>query len=259
MIFISHNYNDKVVIEPIAERLAEIFGQENVFYDSWSIQPGQGIIDKMNEGLSNATHFFYFVSENSIKSNMVKLEWQNAIFKASKGTCNVIPVRLDETPMPAILSQSLYIDLYSNGIETTITQIVNVVQGNSTYKSSSQKFSNLTYTLTMIEPKKFEIKIFASHFLEPIPDFLILIKNNKNELNFTLPSESMFIGGFQSNLVLDNGNTVNAHLIKSNTPITPKHPLVISVQIIHGEEFIFLEVMHKIDEERYASIPRRNS
>lgn len=48
MIFISHNYNDKGIIEPIALKLAEIFGQNQVFYDSWSMQPGDGIIDRMN-------------------------------------------------------------------------------------------------------------------------------------------------------------------------------------------------------------------
>ncbi|MCD5561543.1 toll/interleukin-1 receptor domain-containing protein [Lactobacillus delbrueckii subsp. lactis] len=52
MIFLSHNKLDKAVVEPIAIRLSNLYGQDNVFYDSWSIQPGDGIIDKMNEGLS---------------------------------------------------------------------------------------------------------------------------------------------------------------------------------------------------------------
>lgn len=117
MIFLSHNSNDKPIIEPIALRLATIFGRDNVFYDSWSMQPGDGIIDRMNVGLENCTHFFVFVSQNSMKSSMVKMEWQNAIYASSKGKCKVIPVRLDQQAMPAIMSQTLYIDLYSNGID----------------------------------------------------------------------------------------------------------------------------------------------
>lgn len=50
-IFISHNSNDKPVVEPIAMKLAEVFGRKEVFYDSWSIKPGEGIINKMNQGL----------------------------------------------------------------------------------------------------------------------------------------------------------------------------------------------------------------
>lgn len=85
MIFISHNKKDKPVVEPIAIKLAEIFGQDNIFYDSWSIQPGDGIIDKMNEGLSKCKFFFYFVSANSLNSSMVKMEWQNGRGSSTNG------------------------------------------------------------------------------------------------------------------------------------------------------------------------------
>lgn len=95
MIFISHNSKDKPIVEPIALKLATIFGQDKVFYDSWSIQPGDGIIDKMNEGLSNCKYFFYFVSANCLTSAMVKMEWQNALFRATQNVIKFIPVRLD--------------------------------------------------------------------------------------------------------------------------------------------------------------------
>ena len=57
MIFLSHNYKDKPVVEQVALKLSAIYGQQNVFYDSWSIQPGDGIIDKMEEGLRNCFEF----------------------------------------------------------------------------------------------------------------------------------------------------------------------------------------------------------
>ncbi|HDO1330949.1 TPA: toll/interleukin-1 receptor domain-containing protein [Aeromonas veronii] len=61
MIFLSHNYNDKPVVEQIAIRLMQLFGQDKVFYDSWSIQPGDGIIDKMNKGLGDCELFLKIV------------------------------------------------------------------------------------------------------------------------------------------------------------------------------------------------------
>ena len=90
MIFISHNYNDKPVVEQIALRLREVFGQDKVFYDSWSIQPGDGIIDKMNEGIGDCELFLFCVSKNSLQSKMVSLEWQNALIKATKGQTKII-------------------------------------------------------------------------------------------------------------------------------------------------------------------------
>lgn len=109
MIFLSHNSKDKMLVEPIAIRLREVFGQDKVFYDSWSIQPGDGIIDKMNEGLENCSLFYFFVSKNSMESFMVKLEWQNAVMKMSKGKAILIPVRIDDCILPFCLNLCILI------------------------------------------------------------------------------------------------------------------------------------------------------
>ncbi len=51
MIYLSHNYKDKDIVEPIAVQLKKIYGKDKVFYDSWSIAPWVSIIGKMNEVL----------------------------------------------------------------------------------------------------------------------------------------------------------------------------------------------------------------
>ena len=127
MIFLSHNYRDKPIVEPIAIKLSTVYGINNVFYDSWSMQPGEGVIDKMNEGLENCKFFFFFVSKNSLDSNMVKLEWQNALYKATQNKAKLIPVKLDDCLMPAILMQTLYIDIYGKGFEFGLRQIIDVI------------------------------------------------------------------------------------------------------------------------------------
>ena len=257
MIFISHNHADKTIIESIALKLADIFGKENVFYDSWSMQPGDGIIDKMNDGLEKCTHFFYFVSKNSINSNMVKMEWQSAVYKASKGKCKVIPVRLDATSMPAILSQSLYIDLYTNGLDASVGQMVNVIQGNSTFNANANTFSNLSFKIESQTETEITFKIYASHYLEPIPNFLILIKNNVGELDFSLPTEGMFNGGFNKDIKLDNGNVVNAQLMKASRGITPTMPMAILIKKDKSIDFKFVGVLHQTAENKYSLIPQR--
>ncbi|MBU2828566.1 MULTISPECIES: toll/interleukin-1 receptor domain-containing protein [Acidithiobacillus] len=143
MIFLSHNQKDKPVVEQIALRLKEILPQDEIFYDSWSIQPGDGIIDKMNEGLANCRLFLFFVSKNSLQSEMVKLEWQNALLKATKGQTKIIPVKMDDCLMPPILMQSLYIDLFGQGLEIALRQIMDVISGKNTFAPGPQEFANL--------------------------------------------------------------------------------------------------------------------
>lgn len=60
MIFSSHNYKYKPVVELVAIKQCAIYGLQNTFYDSWSIQPDDGIIKKMEEGLINYKFFFLF-------------------------------------------------------------------------------------------------------------------------------------------------------------------------------------------------------
>ena len=78
-IFVSYNHNDQDLIDTIARKLAIEFGQNNIFYDKWSTQPGESIIGKMDHGLSDFNTFFLFASENSLASPMVRLEWQTAL------------------------------------------------------------------------------------------------------------------------------------------------------------------------------------
>ncbi|MDD4875940.1 MAG: toll/interleukin-1 receptor domain-containing protein, partial [Dehalococcoidales bacterium] len=143
MIFVSYTHKDKLIVDKISQRLATVFGQENVFYDSWSVQPGDGIIDKMDKGLRDCKLFFFFVSKNSLISNMVKLEWQNAIIKATKDNVRIIPVKLDDCMMPDILLQTLYIDIFGQGLENGIRQIIDVIEGRNTYRRGTQPYENV--------------------------------------------------------------------------------------------------------------------
>ena len=68
MIFISYNHNDENLVDMVARRLELEFGRNNIFYDKWSMQPGDSIIGKMNEGLEKFTTFHYFLSPNSLTS-----------------------------------------------------------------------------------------------------------------------------------------------------------------------------------------------
>ncbi|GAA5076816.1 toll/interleukin-1 receptor domain-containing protein [Roseibacterium beibuensis] len=255
-IFLSHNHNDKPIVEPIALRLAEIFGQRNVFYDSWSIQPGDGIIDAMNKGLSAPDLVFYFVSEHSLKSKMVELEWQNALFKASQGKCKVIPVRIDDSSMPAVLTQNLYIDLFSNGLEAAILQIVNVAQGNSSFTPQHLGFSNISYEIIKISSNETDIFVRASHYLEPHPHFVILTKDTEQEISASLPDLGMARQGFNKDIKLNDGMTYNGIFIASiGGSITPKMPLRIRIKWAENSLHSFEGILHQKGADEWRTLP----
>lgn len=255
-IFLSHNSNDKPVIESIAIRLAGIFGKDQVFYDSWSIQPGDGIIDQMNKGLEAPEFVFFFVSANSLSSGLVKLEWQNALYAASQGKTRIIPVRVDGTSMPPVLMQTLYIDMHTIGLEVAIAQIVNVTQGNASFTPQHQGFSNLTCSVTKKVDGIIELVIRASHLMEPNPNFMICVGNNQEEFTCTAPGTSGFTGGFSANIEFDDGTMHNVFTIRPmNATLTPHFPVRIEIKPQGSVKIDFKGLLHQESEHKWVPIP----
>ena len=133
MIFISYNHNDEEIVDRIVKRLDIEFGRKNIFYDKWSIQPGDSIIGKMNEGIEKADVFFYFLSSNSLKSKMVSREWQSALMQSINDRLKFIPIRIEDCQIPSIMKDILFIDLFNIGIIETIEKMKKCINESNEY------------------------------------------------------------------------------------------------------------------------------
>ena len=254
MIFLSHNQKDKPVVEQIALRLKGILPQDEIFYDSWSIQPGDGIIDKMNEGLANCRLFLFFVSKNSLQSEMVKLEWQNALLKATKGQTKIIPVKMDDCLMPPILMQSLYIDLFGQGLEIALRQIIDVISGKNTFAPGPQEFANLrAYSYEKEEAVFVECR--AEYYMEPISRFVFLVENNEGELTFECTTSPMCISGFNKDVKLDDGRVLNGQLIALDRATTPGYPFIVKITRQADAILKLVGVLHEKRHNQWHGIP----
>jgi hypothetical protein len=257
-IFLSHTAADKPVVEPIAIRLAEIFGQSSVFYDAWSIQPGDGIIDKMNEGLASPDFLFFFVSSASLASKMVNIEWQNALYSSSKGKVKIVPVRVDGASMPAVLMQNVWIDLYGQGLEVALQQIVSVIQGMNTFTPQHLGFSNLTWSQSEIDANTVLIEVRASHLMEPNPMVMILTPSGQSDLNFVLADQSPHRGGFNPSVGnLTDGTPLNGIAVcPLGGAITPKLPLRIHVLKVSERPVVISGVFHQEGTNAWKPLPQ---
>lgn len=258
-IFLSHNHADKPVVEAVALRLASIFGRDEVFYDSWSIRPGEGIIDRMNEGLSAPEFVFFFVSEKSLDSGMVKLEWQNALYAASKGRTQIVPVRVDGAEMPAVLKQTLFIDMHTIGLEAAVAQIVSVTQGNASFTPQHRGFSNLSYSATSHADGKVAVTITASHLMEPNPHFILVLDNEEGEVTSELDGGMPSVGGFNKAGAKDAaGKPINYFNIRPMSgTLTPSHPMRVSLDPTGADPVRFIELLHQRGETDWTPVPRK--
>lgn len=254
MIYLSYTSNDRDLVEPIAIKLKEVFGQENIFYDQWSIQPGDGIIDRMSDSLSKSEFFFFFVSKNSLISEMVKLEWQNALYKATKNKIKLIPVKIDDCLLPDILLQTLYIDFYSQGPAVALRQMMDVITGKNTFMERRfQEFQNLrAYVHTTRNGLRVEIK--AEYYMEPQSKFAVMVENRLNELEckvegFSLPIQEV------ENTVASDGLKGNLLIVSRPNPTSPGFPLVINLVSKNEGSIILLDIARAISPINAKSIP----
>lgn len=255
MIFLSHNSNDKPIVRQIAQTLSEVYGQDKVFYDEWSIQPGDSIIENMNVGLESCNYFFFFISANSLKSTMVKLEWQAALIKkANQKQIKFIPVRIDNSIIPAIIAPTLYIDLFTHGLDIATRQIIDVINGQNTFRRNNQ-FSNLIAYIKYDVATKIEICICAEYYIEPHSRYLLVVDNNEEDLSWKLPDFNVMTTGFNKDISFSNG-IHNCILIEVDSPTTPNFPVKIELNSKNQSIPIkLISVMKAISRTDFESIP----
>ena len=255
MIFLSHNSKDKAIVEQVAKPLLQIYGADKVFYDSWSIKPGDSIIDKMNNGIANCEFFLFFISENSLNSEMVKLEWQSALMARANHSITFIPVRISNVNPPHIIAQLLYIDLYRNGLDVAIRQIIDTINGTNSY-IINDNFSNVVAYVQQ-KAREFSIEFRAEYFLEPHPCFLILVENEQQDLLYSAIRQVIVTNGFHKDIVVD-GKKCNAIYIGIHEPISPNFPLVVEIKPQTDKPVKILGVMQQVSGNgEFQTIPMK--
>jgi hypothetical protein len=112
-LFICHASENKAVASQLASFL-ETHGAE-VWLDQWEIKVGDSIVQKINDGLHSASHLAILLSRDSITKPWVTKELSSALMRQlSDCSTRVLPVRLDDSPIPAILADVRYADCRSD-------------------------------------------------------------------------------------------------------------------------------------------------
>jgi hypothetical protein len=111
-VFISHRKVD--ADRARAERLAsDLKGAgHHVWFDEWEIDPGDSIVERMNEGLEGAAYLVLCYSDTGVSAPWIGREWMSALARQLGGAkMRILPVRLTGDKAPAILADIKTADL----------------------------------------------------------------------------------------------------------------------------------------------------
>ena len=122
-IFVSYATKDstRFQIPRIAERLTEYPEIKDVLY--WEEDLHDDIIAYMNENLGKCDVFILFCSPNALESEPVEMEWGAALKIGKK----IIPVFMDETHIPPLLSTKLGVSFREKDFDGTIGDIYRLI------------------------------------------------------------------------------------------------------------------------------------
>lgn len=125
-IFISYSHYDKRKVETIYKYLSS--AGHDVWLDDRKLKTGDNIFQKINERLKSTDIFLIVISQSSINSKAVMQEVNTMIFTqiSKEKSSKIIPVLIDNSPLPTYLSNYLYLDLSKNfekGMERLLIEL----------------------------------------------------------------------------------------------------------------------------------------
>lgn len=123
--FLSHSSTDKPFIRQLAADLTA--AGIDVWLDEQRIRVGDSIPEAIAQGLAESDYFLIAISHNSINSPWVQKELNNALVtEVQRRNVHILPLKLDDTEMPTIISDKLYADFshsYKAGLEKLIAAL----------------------------------------------------------------------------------------------------------------------------------------
>lgn len=123
--FISHSTKDKPFVRKLAGDL--VANGVKVWLDEQRILVGDSIPEKIAQGLAESDFFLLVVTQNSVGSSWVKKELSGAlIHEIERRKVTVMPIRLDDAPMPDSIKEKAYADFrgsYDEGLNKLLNSI----------------------------------------------------------------------------------------------------------------------------------------
>ena len=142
LAFISYSTADRVRATQLAAALAQADGTP-VFLDHWQLGPGDLLSERLSTSISKAASLVLLISKASLASHWVRKEIELAVKRAAEDQrFRIVPVRLDDTPLPEHLADMVYVDGRSHcRMEVVVQAVLDRVRGASSF---SQRVNEMT-------------------------------------------------------------------------------------------------------------------
>ncbi|MFW9888232.1 MAG: toll/interleukin-1 receptor domain-containing protein [Candidatus Thorarchaeota archaeon] len=148
-VFIAHNRRDR----DIAIRISELLEFEDLKprIDEWEVVPGDSFVEWMNETLRESRYLVLIWSKNAAESRWVEREWSSSLPRfVNDRSIKIIPIRLDDEPLPDLLRDIVYIRYESNPLDM-VRELLRAIYGPGSRRSHREVLATLQAELLLHE------------------------------------------------------------------------------------------------------------
>jgi len=257
MIFLSLHVQDHALVEPLALALSKIYSTEKVFYDGWALKPCEGILNKPGNILEKCEFLFVFISKRSLTNELLNLDWEMAVYNASKNQAHIVPVKLDDCLLPAAFSQTLYIDLFGSGMEYGLRQMVDVINKTQKLNWKDQTYENVRgyKLLAKSTDNELHFEVRAETYVEPISKYIILLQHNENELDVKCTNNALIRQTFVKDILAGENYLSNGMFFDLVRATSPGFSIKFVVKSKSGLPLRFNGIMRTVAENSIRHIP----
>ena len=107
-VFLSHAKLDKAIVRRLARRLTN--AGVSLWLDDRELIVGDSLPEEVFKAIAKASAVIVVISDNSLKSDWVRNEIRAASIRMIKGECRLIPVVIDDSEPPAVMTGLFYAD-----------------------------------------------------------------------------------------------------------------------------------------------------
>jgi hypothetical protein len=127
-VFISYSHDDQLFVDRLVRDLED--RRLKVWRDGFMLLPGQGIIEKVINGIATSRFLLCVLSRKSVRSKWVKKELEVAVTRSlERGTekIAVLPTLIEECKIPQVL-YGLYYVSFRDDYDLALNKVVAAVQ-----------------------------------------------------------------------------------------------------------------------------------
>ena len=125
-VFLSHRSTDKKFVRQVAKEIKS--RGVRIWFDEENLIPSQSLVDEISRALGRMTHFVLFWSVDCVGAHWVEREMNSGITQLIENNIPLLIVRLDNTPVPPIISDIYRIESIGTTPEDVGQRIVDSIE-----------------------------------------------------------------------------------------------------------------------------------